>query len=83
VRRRSGHAEEAELCLWQGQQLAALRCATGVSDRYCGEQGPITLRCTKRITWDYVVVEVSKDASSWTVLRMMSPDSGMGLCKKE
>ncbi len=38
---------------------------------------------TKRITWDYVLVEVSKDASSWTVLRMMSPESGMGLCKKD
>jgi hypothetical protein len=41
------------------------------------------LALTKRITWDYVVVEVSKDASSWTVLRMMSPDSGMGICKKD
>ena len=41
------------------------------------------LALTKRITWDYVLVEVSKDASSWTVLRMMSPDSGMGLCKKD
>jgi Caspase domain len=38
---------------------------------------------TKSITWDYVLVEVSKDASSWTVLRMMSPESGMGLCKKD
>jgi hypothetical protein len=41
------------------------------------------LALTKRITWDYVLVEVSKDASSWTVLRMMSPESGMGLCKKD
>jgi hypothetical protein len=41
------------------------------------------LALTKSITWDYVVVEVSKDASSWTVLRMMSPDSGMGICKKD
>jgi uncharacterized caspase-like protein len=41
------------------------------------------LALAKRITWDYVVVEVSKDASSWTVLRMMSPESGMGLCKKD
>ena len=40
------------------------------------------LALAKRITWDYVLVEVSKDASSWTVLRMMSPESGMGLCKK-
>jgi hypothetical protein len=40
------------------------------------------LALTKRITWDYVLVEVSKDASSWTVLRMMSPESGMGICKK-
>jgi len=38
---------------------------------------------TKSITWDYVLVEVSKDASSWTILRMMSPESGMGLCKKD
>jgi hypothetical protein len=41
------------------------------------------LALTKRITWDYVLVEVSKDASSWTVLRMMSPESGMGLCRKD
>jgi hypothetical protein len=41
------------------------------------------LALTKRITWDYVLVEVSKDASSWMVLRMMSPDSGMGICKKD
>jgi len=41
------------------------------------------LALAKRITWDYVLVEVSKDASSWTVLRMMPPESGMGLCKKE
>ena len=32
---------------------------------------------------DYVLVEVSKDASSWTVLRYMQPEAGMGLCKKE
>jgi hypothetical protein len=38
---------------------------------------------TKSITWDYVLVEVSKDASSWTVFRMMSPEAGMGLCKKD
>jgi hypothetical protein len=38
---------------------------------------------TKSITWDYVLAEVSKDASSWTILRMMSPESGMGLCKKD
>jgi hypothetical protein len=41
------------------------------------------LALTKSITWDYVLAEVSKDASSWTVLRMMSPESGMGLCKKD
>jgi hypothetical protein len=41
------------------------------------------LALSKRITWDYVLVEVSKDASSWTVLRMMSPESGMGICKKD
>jgi hypothetical protein len=41
------------------------------------------LALTKNITWDYVLVEVSKDASSWTIFRMMSPESGMGLCKKD
>ncbi len=41
------------------------------------------LALTKSISWDYVLVEVSKDASSWTILRMMSPEAGMGLCKKE
>lgn len=32
---------------------------------------------------DYILVEVSKDGSSWTVLRYMSPEAGMGLCKKD
>ena len=41
------------------------------------------LGLTKEIGYDYVLVEVSKDASSWTVLKFMSPESGMGLCKKE
>jgi hypothetical protein len=41
------------------------------------------LGLTKEIGDEYVLVEVSKDASSWTVLKMMSPESGMGLCKKE
>jgi Caspase domain len=41
------------------------------------------LALTKNISWDYVLVEVSKDASSWTILQMMSPESGMGLCKKD
>ncbi len=41
------------------------------------------LALAKRITWDYVLVEVSKDASSGTVLRMMPPESAMGLCKKD
>jgi len=31
----------------------------------------------------YVLVEVSKDASNWTVLSYMPPASGMGLCKKD
>ncbi len=31
----------------------------------------------------YVLVEVSKDSSSWTILRFMEPESGMGLCKKD
>jgi len=31
----------------------------------------------------YVLVEVSKDASNWTVLSYMAPESGMGLCKKD
>ncbi|HZJ43589.1 MAG TPA: caspase family protein [Pyrinomonadaceae bacterium] len=41
------------------------------------------LGLTKYITYDYVLVEVAKDASSWTVLRYMAPESGMGLCKKD
>jgi hypothetical protein len=41
------------------------------------------LGLTKYITYDYVLVEVSKDASSWTVLRYMAPEAGMGLCKKD
>ena len=32
---------------------------------------------------DYVLVEVSKDASSWTVLTFISPQAGMGLCKRD
>ena len=32
---------------------------------------------------EYVLVGVSKDASSWTVFKYMSPDAGMGLCKKD
>lgn len=41
------------------------------------------LGLTKEIGDEYVLVEVSKDASSWTVLKMMAPEAGMGLCKKE
>lgn len=41
------------------------------------------LGLTKEIGDEYVLVEVSKDASSWTVLKMMPPAAGMGLCKKE
>jgi hypothetical protein len=32
---------------------------------------------------DYVLVEVSKDASNWTVLTYTSPQAGMGLCKRD
>jgi hypothetical protein len=32
---------------------------------------------------EYVLVEVSKDGSSWTVLRFMPPEAGMGLCKSD
>jgi len=32
---------------------------------------------------DYVLVQVSKDASSWAVLKYMSPEAGMGICKKD
>ena len=32
---------------------------------------------------DYVLVEVSKDASSWRVLTFISPEAGMGLCKRD
>jgi Caspase domain len=31
----------------------------------------------------YVLIEVSKDASSWTVLSFMAPQAGMGICKKD
>ncbi len=41
------------------------------------------LGLTRYITYEYVLVEVTKDASSWTVLRYMPPEGGMGLCKKE
>lgn len=41
------------------------------------------LGLTRQITYEYVLVELSKDASSWTVLRYMSPEAGMGLCKKD
>jgi hypothetical protein len=34
-------------------------------------------------TVNYVLVEVSKDGSSWTVLTYISPESGMGLCKRD
>ena len=32
---------------------------------------------------DYIVVEMAKDGSTWDVLRFMSPEGGMGLCKKD
>jgi hypothetical protein len=32
---------------------------------------------------DYVVVQVSRDASSWKVLKFMEPESAMGLCRKD
>jgi len=41
------------------------------------------LALTRQITYEYVLVEVSKDASSWTVLRYTPPEAGMGLCKKD
>lgn len=41
------------------------------------------LGITDNLGPDYVLVEVSKDGSSWTVLRYMSPEAGMGLCKKD
>ncbi len=41
------------------------------------------LGLTYDLSWKYVLVEVSKDASSWTVLKWMSPEAGMGLCKKD
>ena len=34
-------------------------------------------------TVGYVLVEVSKDASSWTVLTYIGPEAGMGLCKRD
>ena len=41
------------------------------------------LGLTRQITYEYVLVEISKDASSWTVLHYMPPAAGMGLCKKD
>jgi hypothetical protein len=32
---------------------------------------------------EYVLVQVSRDASSWKVLRFMEPESAMGLCRKD
>jgi hypothetical protein len=32
---------------------------------------------------NYVLLEVSKDASSWTILTYISPEAGMGLCKRD
>jgi hypothetical protein len=37
------------------------------------------LGLTRHITHEYVLVVVSKDASSWSVLRYMPPEAGMGL----
>ncbi len=34
-------------------------------------------------TVGYVLVEVSKDASNWTVLTYTGPQAGMGLCKRD
>lgn len=39
------------------------------------------LGLVREISWDYVLVEVSKDASNWTVFHYMPPAAGMGLCK--
>ena len=41
------------------------------------------LGLTRSIGWEYVLVEVSKDASSWTVLQMMSGEAGLGTCRKD
>jgi Caspase domain len=41
------------------------------------------LGATRDIYVRYVLAEVSKDASSWTVLNLISPEAGMGLCKKD
>ena len=32
---------------------------------------------------NYVLAEVSKDASTWTVLTYIAPEAGMGLCKRD
>ena len=32
---------------------------------------------------DYVLVEVARDGSTWTVYRYMPPEAGMGLCKRD
>jgi hypothetical protein len=41
------------------------------------------LGLTKAWSYEYVLVEVSKDASSWTVLDYMDQAAGMGLCKQD
>lgn len=32
---------------------------------------------------EYVLVAITKDASAWTIYKYMSPQAGMGLCKKD
>jgi hypothetical protein len=41
------------------------------------------LASTKEYSWDYVLVEASKDASSWVVHKFMRSMASMGLCKPE
>jgi hypothetical protein len=37
----------------------------------------------KAFSPDYVLVSITRDASSWTVYKFMAPEAGMGLCKKD
>jgi len=41
------------------------------------------LGLTYGVDWEYVIVEVSKDSSSWTVMGYLPSAFGMGLCRAE
>lgn len=41
------------------------------------------LALTRFFSFEYVLVEVTKDSSSWTIMRYMPPEAGMGICKQD